>query len=204
MANSDSPIGLRPVRYRSGAPYNGAANPYYLPSSYATAMFIGDPVVVTGTSNTAAVTQPGVGNFQPGTLPEINKSAAASGTITGVIVGFAASPSNLENQYNPASTERIALVADDPTLLFEVQEDSDGGALAATDVGLNAELIFGSGSTVTGISGVELDSSTAATTAGHLVQIVGLMNREDNEIGTNANWLVSLNASTYANGRTGL
>ena len=45
MANTDSPFGLRPIRHRNGAAYNGAANPYYINSTYATALFIGDPVV---------------------------------------------------------------------------------------------------------------------------------------------------------------
>ena len=82
MANNDTPFGLRPLRHRNGAPYNGAANPYYIPSSYATALFIGDPVIITGTSNTSAVKVPGVGDFAPGTLPEINKAGAGSGGYT--------------------------------------------------------------------------------------------------------------------------
>jgi len=52
MANTDAPFGLRPIRHRNGAPYNGAFNHYYVASSYATALFVGDPVVKTGTSNT--------------------------------------------------------------------------------------------------------------------------------------------------------
>ena len=55
MANVDTPFGLRPIRHRNGAPYNGAVNPYYLRSDYAVATFIGDPVVKTGTSNLVAV-----------------------------------------------------------------------------------------------------------------------------------------------------
>mgnify|MGYP006137790821 CR=1 FL=1 len=45
MANVDRPSGLKPVRHKSGAPYNGAANPYFIPSGYATALYVGDPVV---------------------------------------------------------------------------------------------------------------------------------------------------------------
>lgn len=192
MANSDASFGLRPVRHRNGAPYNGAANPYYVPSSYATALFIGDPVKTTGTSNTAEVSAPGAGNFPAGSLPEINR-AGATGDITGVIVGFAADATSLENQYNPASTERIVFVADDPELMFEVQEDSDTSTLAATSVGLNANVIFtNAGSTTSGQSGAELDSSTAATTATLQLRLERLANRADNEVGANAKWLVSI------------
>ena len=159
MANTDTPFGLRPIRHRNGAPYNGAVNPYYLPSTYATAMFIGDPVIKTGTSNTAFVHAAGVGDFEIGTLPEINKATAGdTNRITGVIVGFAPLPTNLSQQYNPASTERVALVCDDPDVIFQIQAD---GAVPAASIGLNAVLIYThSGSTTSGLSGVELDTTS--------------------------------------------
>lgn len=197
MANADAPFGLRPVRHRNGAHYNGAANPYYVPSTYATDLFIGDPVIVTGTANTSRValndgdhgTQ-----FPAGSLPEVNRATAGAGNdITGVIVGFGASPSDgLEKQYGPASTERVVWVADDPDLMFEAQEDSDGGALSETDVGQNIDLVAGSGDTTYGMSGWELDSSTAATGSTLQCRIERLANRGDNEVGTNAKWLVSI------------
>lgn len=164
MSNTDTPFGLRPIRHRNGAPYNGAVNLYYLPSTYATAMFIGDPVIKTGTSNTAAVDAAGMGHFDIGTLPEINKATAgATHSITGVIVGFAPSPSNLSLQYNTASTERVVMVCDDPDVIFEIQSD---GALSAAQISLNAVLIYtSSGSTVSGLSGAELDSGTATAPA---------------------------------------
>ena len=159
MANVDSPFGLRPIRHRNGAPYNGAVSPYYIPSSYGTALFIGDPVVKTGTSNTAEVKSFVGGNFPIGTLPEINKATAGDGNaITGVIVGFGPNPSDLDKAYNAASTENVAWVADDPDLVFEIQAD---GAIPAASIGLNAVLIFThSGSTTTGLSGVELDTTS--------------------------------------------
>jgi hypothetical protein len=46
MANSNAPTGLTPVRYASGAPYNGAANVYFVPASDSTALYIGDPVIM--------------------------------------------------------------------------------------------------------------------------------------------------------------
>ncbi len=161
MANTDTPFGLRPIRHRNGAAYNGATNPYYINSTYATALFIGDPVIkVAGGSNAAFVSAPGVGEFDIGMLPEIEKATAGDGNrITGVIVGFAPLADDLTKQYNPASTERVALVCDDPDVIFQIQSD---GALAASSMGLNAVLIYtNGGSTVSGLSGVELDSGTA-------------------------------------------
>lgn len=205
MANTNAPFGLRPIRHKSGAPYNGANNPYYLPSSYATAMFIGDPVIRTGTSNTAEVTVPGGGNFGIGTLPEINKATAGDGNrITGVIVGFSPLPTNLGAQYNPASTERVAYVCDDPDVVFEIQAD---GAIPAASVSLNAVLIYTqSGSTTTGLSGVELDttSDVPAADASNQLLILRAVNRADNDTTlTRAKVEVMINQHTESQGTVG-
>ncbi len=179
MANADTPFGLRPIRHRNGAPYNGAVNPYYCNSTYATALFLGDPVdIVAGGSNAAIVSVPGAGDFAIGTLPEIEASAAA-GIIMGIIVSFSADPTALENVHRLASTERVAWVCDDPDVIFEVQSD---GIMAATQMGLNASIIVAAGSTTTGLSGVELDSTTEATTAGLEFKIIRAVNRLDNDI----------------------
>ena len=55
MANSNTPMGLRPVRHRNGAPYNGAATRYFVPASDGTALFLGDPVVVAGSADADGV-----------------------------------------------------------------------------------------------------------------------------------------------------
>jgi len=183
MANSNSPFGLKPVRHMLGLPMNGAVQPMYIPAGYATALFIGDPVVKMATgSNTARVFAPGAGEFQIGTLPEINKATAGDNNpITGVIVAFAADPTNLNLVHRPASTERIAFVNVDPFTVFEIQAD---GAIPAADIGLNAVLIYTqSGSTVTGLSGVELDttSDVPAADASNQLIILKAVNRVDND-----------------------
>lgn len=205
MANADTPFGLRPVRHRNGAPYNGAVTPYYIPSSYATALFIGDPVIKTGTSNTAEVSAPGVGKFNIGTMPEINKATAGdTNRITGAIVGFAANPSDLDKNYNPASTERIAFVCDDPDIVFEIQAD---GAIPAASIGLNAVLIYThAGSTTTGLSGVELDTTVdvPAADASNQLLIMRAVNREDNDTTlTHAKVEVMINQHTENQGTVG-
>lgn len=206
MANNDTPFGLRPVRHRNGAPYNGAFNAYYVPSTYATALFIGDAVVKTGTSNTSEVSAPGAGKFNVGTLPEINKATAGDlNPITGVIVGFAPDPDNMNRVYNPASTERVVYVADDPDLVFEIQAD---GTISAAQVGLNAVLIYtNTGDTNTGLSGTELDTSSdvPAADASNQLTIQRVVNREDNEAGSNFTKVeVKINNHTEAHGAIGL
>jgi hypothetical protein len=207
MPNTDTPFGLRPIKHKSGAPYNGAFNAYFVPASYATALFIGDPVVKTGTSNTAKVTAPAAGSFGIGTLPEINKATAGTtNRVTGVIVGFAPDPDGLGRIYNPASTARVVYVCDDPDVVFEIQAD---GAIAAAQVGLNAVFIYtNAGSTFTGLSGVELDSGTTtapATTVGFQMAIQRVVNREDNEAASNFTKVeVKLNTHTEVNTSTGI
>jgi len=203
MANADTPFGLTPIK---NSPFNEIPkNYYYIPSSYATALFKGDPVVKTGTSNTVAVTTAGR-YFNPGSLPEINKATAGDGNaITGVIIGFLANPSNLNITYNPASTECVAIVADCPLQEFEIQEESAGSPLAVTSVGLNANLVYAeSGSTVTGLSGAELDTTTPATTSTFQLKILRLMDGPENAIGQHANWRVKINNHTEANVTTGI
>lgn len=202
MANSNTPKGLVPIKNNGG---EIEVNFYYIPSSYGTALFIGDPVVKTGTSNTANVVA-GQREFAAGSLPEINKATAGDDNpITGVIVGFLSDFDNTTLNYNTASTERIAIVADNPNQRFEIQEETAGTALAATSVGLNANVVFAeSGSTTTGISGVELDTSTPASTATFQLKILRLVDRADNAIGQHAKWEVKINRHSDANAVAGI
>lgn len=203
MANANTPAGLTPLK---NSPFvEIPKNYYYIPASYATALFIGDPVVKTGTSNTAAVTSAGR-YFNPGSLPEINKATAGDNNpITGVIIGFLAIPSNLSLSYNTASTERVAIVADSPLQEFLIQEESAGSPLAATSVGLNANLVYAeSGSTATGLSGAELDTTTPATDATFQLKIKRLLDAPENAIGQHAKWTVIINNHTEANGKVGI
>lgn len=186
MANADTPFGLRPVRHRNGAPYNGAVTRYYVPASDSTALFIGDPVIVAGGGDAAGV-------------PTVTRATAAGGAyITGVVV--AVEPETADSlTYRAASTARYVLVADDPDLMFEIQEDAVGGALAAADLGLNADIIIAAGNTLTGRSGVELDTSTKATTNTLQLRIHSFVQRADNEIGANAKVLVTINLHSVRN-----
>lgn len=204
MANYDAPFGLRPVRHRNGAPYNGSYNTYYIPAAYGTALFIGDPVVRTGAVNTAAVTAPGAGRFPVGALPVVAKATAGDGNgITGVIVGFASDGD--DTIHNPASTERVAYVCDDPDVMFEIQAD---GTVTPADIGFNAVLIYThSGSTVTGMSGAELDttSDVPAADASNQFLIKRFANREDNDMASaNSKVLVTINTHTEAHGALGI
>lgn len=178
MANVDTPFGLKPVRMLDGSPFNGCVDMFYVPSSDATAYYIGDPVKPAGSADAAGVMSVA--------------QCAAGDPILGSVVGFADATS-MAAGYGAASTIRYVLVAHGQDILFEIQEDADGGALAAADIGLNAAIIVGSPNTTMKRSGVELDTSTKNTTATLALRIRGLAQRPDNELSANSKVLVSIN-----------
>lgn len=182
MANSDIPAGFRPVKYLSGAPWSGKANVYYVPSTDATALFIGDAVASAGAATT---------DGRYGTVTQ----AAAGDVIRGVVIGFGSEPNLMmdadtpNRKYRPASTAMYVLVVDDPFVIFEIQEDSVGNSITAAMVGLSTDITVGTGSTVTGKSAMELDSSDTATAAGQC-KLLNIARRDDNVLGDYCKWEV--------------
>jgi hypothetical protein len=138
-----------------------------------------------------------------GEVPTVVK-ATAGDAIRGVIVGFEPDPDGLSSIYRAASTNRYCWVNEDPNILLACQEDSVGGALAATDVGNNIDLTDAGVDTTRGTSGMELDSSTAATTNTLSLRLEKIVPRPDNALGTNAEWIVSVNLHEFRNVITGV
>lgn len=188
MANVSRINGFRPSRYLNGSPYNGAVTKYYVTSGDATAIFVGDLVKLDG-----------------GATPEGIRSVTAAGAseaVVGAVVGVSIDPTNLNtSQYRAASTARYVLVADDPNILFEAQEDAVGGALALASIGLNVNVTTGSGSTTTGASAMQVDTSTVSTTNTLPLKLMEFVQRVDNETATaNAKVLVKINNHQLASG----
>lgn len=188
MANLSRPNGLRPVKTLNGAPWNGQVHMYLCPSADGTAIYVGDAVKSGGTAGAAGVF---VNGQDVEGMPTIARCAAGD-TIRGVVVGFLPKQSDLSVLHREASTNRIALVVDDPNVVFEIEEDAVGGALSATEVGENADLVATAGSATTGQSGMVLDSSDHKTATAQL-RILGFVKRPDNAIGANAKVLVLIN-----------
>lgn len=185
MANVSRINGARPVRYLNGAPWTGKVKRYYVPSTDATALFVGDFVKSAGSADADGV-------------PTVAQ-AAAGNTLLGVVVGIEPNPNNLSAVYRAASTAAYVYVADDPNIVYEIQEDSVGGAMNATNVGNNGDIVVGSGNTSTGASAMQLDSSDviATTTSTAQLRVIRLASRVDNEIGTYAKWEVLINEHEY-------
>ena len=201
MPNANRPTGLSPVKMVTGAPYNGQATIYSIAASYTVALAIGDPVISTGTADANGVAGIAL--------------AAATGPIRGVIVGIGSQyESMIGNIVNPNITYRpaasqtdvwYAMVVDDPNVIFEVQENANGTALAATDVGLNQVLKLGTNNGY--VSGWMVASATEATpavTATLQVRLLGLARRSDNAFGAYAKWNVLINAHELRVGQVGL
>ena len=187
MANANAPFGFIPAREASSGPYNDGAQPYAAAAGDSTIIRLGDPVTTTGTATTDGI-------------PVVTRSTAGdTNAITGIAVGFRPYGATEWLNYRPASTAYEVLVQDDPDAEYLIQEDSAGGAIAATSVGLNAAIVYGTPGT-DGRSAAMIDSSTAAATATLQVRIVGLAQRVNNEIGNYAVWRVKLNNITTAPG----
>lgn len=187
MANPDTPFGLVPRKYLSGAPYNGAVNIYSVAAGNGTAIFVGDLVTLAGTSQTID----GI------VYPDVVQSATGD-IFQGAVV--AVLPDTADSLiYRAASTRRLLAVADDPNLVFEAQEVSGGTPLTANDIGLNINVVVGSGSTVTGQSGMELNNGTEATTNTLDLKITGFVNSPDNAVGEHAKWFVRINRHRFVN-----
>jgi len=85
-------------------------------------------------------------------------------------------------------------VLDDPSQMFLIQND---GTSAVTDYGKNADIVIGTGSTTTGVSANELDTSSIATTAALNLKIIGLWDVPNNAVGANAVVVVKINEHLY-------
>ena len=152
MANKDAAFGFRPARHLTGGLIR--TNEYKIAANYGTALYHGQAV--------KAVAAGGI------------ESCAAGEVVLGIFGGwFFTDPTTSKptfSNYYPASTNAsdiVAYVYDDPRIVFEVQHDGTGTA-AMNFSGF--DLVGTGGSTNTGRSTQELDTSTS-TTSGQFKQI---------------------------------
>lgn len=201
MANTDRPRGLVPVKHLNGSPWNGKATAYLVVDS--NAMYTGDIVKLAGSSGTAGSVV--FGQDVEG-MPTIARCTVGDGTDTpvGVVIGFLPLQPLQDVNYKAADdVDRIALVVDDPSVIFEAQEDAATTPIAAASIGLNVQFSVTAGSTVTGLSGMELVSTLVGTTTTTPLRILGLSKRVDNNLNTggsgtdNAKFLVMFNVHAF-------
>lgn len=191
MANFNGPFGLRPIN-DNGTPWSGQGRKVYFPSSQAGNIFLGDPLVPLGGTDAFGVPAVGIA------------TAGATNTILGGFIGIANGPSGSGYTvtrdlpvYRQASIANYGFICDDPNQLYAIQEDSNGGAIAAANAGFaNGNLVAGAGgSTVTGFSSWQLQSSsvTGSGNATYQVKVLELLRGPDNSVGNYAKWVVRIN-----------
>lgn len=179
MANDDTPFGLKP----HNTPYCGLqTEECTIAASYAQNIWLNMPVVrhTDGSMLRATV---GAGNY-----------------IYGVVQGLA-DADGVPKKYFASGTaeEYTCLVCTDPDQLYEIQEDSDGGNLALTARGALIDLIGYGGSTGTGVSTCELDTSSLAGSSLCQVRIIRDSPNINNTVGSSwSKWLVKIE---YGQGR---
>lgn len=201
MASVSRINGFRPVKSITGAPYSGQANVYFVPSSNSDVIMVGDAVKLSGDARAAT----GVP-----TVARCGATDVAVGVVVGILFTGVGDAGNIPPVtdlntpvYRRASTDRYLLVADDPNLIYEVQYagTSVAAATITANVGLNGQFTTTAGSTTSGSSGMQLDSSGLATTATLPLKITGFPNRPDNIPGdTYFSYYVKLNQIAQGTG----
>ncbi|HDA7126317.1 TPA: hypothetical protein O5T86_001250 [Staphylococcus aureus] len=186
MPNPSTPNGAVPVRTLTG-PYNGATNAYSTAAGDSVLLGIGDFVKLVGTSQLI------------GDVTYADVARAATGDVIVGVVTSVVPTTRDSTVYRAASTATIVNVADDPALLFEIQESAAGTAFTANDISLNANFVVANASTTTGLSATTLDNTTEATTNTLDLKIVGLANKPNNAVGESAKWIVKINRHQFAN-----
>ena len=206
MANANRPSGFTPVGYLNGAQWTGQARLYAVAASYGTALYVGDPCISAGSADAWGIPTIAIG--------------ATTGALRGAIVGLfdtgqATAPNpggvsvggivNANITYRPASNANVwyAAVADDPNIIFRVQEESNGTQLVAADVGLNQISKSGTGNGY--ISGWMIPSTSGAAPATTNTLQLRLLGLEQVPGGTNvfgayAKWLVQINVHELSHG----
>lgn len=171
MSNVDKAFGLRPIGNLSAT---GAQKQYAyeIADNQSGAIFQGDLVTVYDGY---------LVKFAPAT------HTAAVGVFNGCnYIDPSSGKPTWKNYYpgsvNITSGKITAEVLDDPNQLFIIQADED---IVQADIGKNADVVGTGGSTVTGVSTMELDSSTVAKDAALNLKIVGLYDVPGNSLGTN-------------------
>lgn len=183
MPNINRARGLIPVSNANGSPWNGPISMYLVTDS--NAMYTGDIVKHGGTSGAAGSVVFGQDVEGMPTCVRCTDGTGTTDTPVGVVVGFLPLQPLQDVNYKAAnSTSRIALVVDDPNAEFEVQEDASTTPIAAASIGLNVMFSTTAGSTLTGISGMEIISTQVAATTTHPLRIIGLAKRVDNNFNT--------------------
>lgn len=181
MANRDAPSGFTPYRHLGGGVVR-ASGAYKIASAYGVALYKGDAVVLT--SGTLAI------------------AAENSATIVGIFAGCQFRTADGETKFQafwPAaqvtlnSEDAQAFVYSDPMISYRVQCDTGTAYVDATHKATSVDVeLDHAGSTVTGLSGMEIDLGDTGTGQ---IKVIGLIDEPGNAVGVNAKVEVIIDAA---------
>jgi hypothetical protein len=183
MANVDKPFGLRALGNLSATGSQKQFG-YQIADNQSGAIFQGDLV----TLKDGFILQ-----FDP------SSHTAAVGVFNGVFYTDPTTGKPTFKNYYPGSVnitqgKITADVLDDPNQLFIIQSDED---IEQADFGKNADVVVGSGSTTTGLSAMELDSSDIGTGAAKNLKLIGIYDTPGNALGNFCQVVVKINEHLY-------
>ena len=169
MANQDAAFGFRPVRSLTGGQIR--AEEANIANNYNTAIYTGQVVTAVAAGG---ITAAAAGDVQ------------MAGVFGGVFYTDPTTSKPTWKAYYPASTAAADIVANiymDPNIVFEAQHDGTGTAALNFATG---NFVGVAGSTTTGQSTSEIDTSDFDTTAGGFKQL-GISKDPDNSDTSTAN-----------------
>ena len=191
MANVDAPFGMRPIGNVVGGT-DFQTTEYLIRDNEDVSIFQGDAVETDDNNSGEGIVR-----------IEAVTNVDSVGVFNGCLIDSDPSTgkpkfSNFYSQTNITQGKIKGFVFDNPYQRYLIQGDSATSS-AQTDVGKVADTVAThSGSTTTGISGIELDVSDLAATDGQL-RVTGFTgDPSNNEIGsTHANYVVYFNEHAY-------
>jgi len=194
MANINKPSGLKPVKYLNGAAWNGQATLYYRGTGDANAIYVGDPVTLGGTADAN-----GIADVVLGTAGSAIIGAVVGVVVTQAGVSLQGTTIDLTKRSLAASTAGYLLVADDPNIIFEIQDGVVAGT-ALTDIGSNVNFLIAAGATTVSDSGTTTALAITGATTSNL-KLMGFVQRVDNTPASQyAKLLVKINNHVYGSG----
>lgn len=192
MANSTVATGLTLVGTTRGGAHTARTIQCFVDSTYATNVFLNDPVKIDNSSGHGNDAIAGSGAL------EVIRAATTDAPLGVVmsfnpVIGMSPGTDNLNRLYRPASTEMYCEVCNDPDAIYSIK--TANGTAAITDMGKYAAFTATpTGSTTTGVSGVTLDLATVSSSASSTnMVIVGVDPSIDNTPqSSNVRYLVRL------------
>lgn len=194
MANKDASFGLRPARMMNGSAFMNQQNRYRIASGATTPIYQGDMVNV----------------LTAGVIGRVG--AGGSGTILGVFNGCrytdpTSGKETFSNKYpgSISASDIEAFVIDAPDVVYEIQADD---TFPVTDLFGNFDVVDQSpvGDSASGVSRMELDVTTGATTATLPLKAIDISQDPENSdtSSANTNVMVVINNHLLSAGTAGL